>query len=794
LCVLAPCVLAPCVLALSGLTLTGAQASVAGGQQAGGTGPVSLAITSVSPDYARPGRPVTVSGTLTNISKNKISGLSVWLRSSSSRFDDRTLMQRYVDGKDPFADSQLYGAVTPVTTTLAPGATIAWSVTLRGSQLPMSAFGVYPLAAEADGSDGTSLAVSRTFLPFWPGQQGMDPLRQQVAWIWPLIDQPRQALGPGLLNNGLAASFGSGGRLAGLLQAGRTYASSARLTWAIDPALLANAATMSKPYHAGGSSQPASQAARAWLAQLTSATAGQQVLVTPYDDADIAALTRYHLSADLDRAYAQSRLVAGQVLGPEFSAAAGGTPGGTTAMAWPADGSASHADLVSLAASDRITTVVLDSSTMPPSPEQNFTPSAQTSAPDGTRSGMTVLLSDHTITQVIAWANSASDSKATRFSVAQRFLAETAMIAAERPQVARSIVVAPPRRWDPPAGLASDLLAETVSAPWLRPVSLAQLAAARHPAGQVRRQPPPRRVSGARLGRSLADQVRQLDQQVQLLKSIQPARAPGLDRAMFAIESSAWRGAARAGQQALAQQISADLSRQESRLKILIPPGDREQLTGKAGMVPVPIANRLGYAVRVRLRADPGGGVTVKRQPGVLTVAAGHQVIVRLPVTATGIGSTTLTLSLLSPDGTPIPGAQASMTIQATRYGSLTLVIIAAVLGAFMITSGVRTFRRRGRRAPDDAADAYPADASTGARDAAAELPDARPTPHDAAAGQPDSRDEPEKADTVVSSDRIKNGRADSGHHNTGQASGRDSAEVEEPDDYAWAPGWTDRR
>jgi hypothetical protein len=71
--------------------------------------------------------------------------------------------------------------------------------------------------------------------------------------------------------------------------------------------------------------------------------------------------------------------------------------------------------------------------------------------------------------------------------------------------------------------------------------------------------------------------------------------------------------------------------------------------------------------------------------------------------------------------------------------------------------------------------------------------PDASQDPHDAAAGQPDWCDEPEKADTVVS-DRIKNGRADTGHHDTGQASGRDPAEVEETDDYAWTPGWTDRR
>jgi hypothetical protein len=288
--------------------------------------------------------------------------------------------------------------------------------------------------------------------------------------------------------------------------------------------------------------------------------------------------------------------------------------------------------------------------------------------------------------------------------------------------------------------------------------------------------------------------VRQLDQQVQLLKSIQRTPPPGLDRGMFAIESSAWRGA-HPGQQALAQQISADLAFQESRLKIHVTP--REQLTGTTGTVRVSISNRLNYDVLVRVQADPGGGVTVKRQPGVVRVPHGTQIPVTLQVTATGVGSTALTLSLLTPGGTPIPGASASVTIQATHYGTLALMIIAAVLGAFVISSGIRTFRRRGRRSRDRAASADPAGPSPGpAEDAAPAPPDASPALHQATGGQADWPAEPagprkraEKSDTVVS-DRIRTRRANPGHVDTGH----DPAEMEEPDDYAWAPGSTDRR
>jgi hypothetical protein len=466
-------VIATSALALAGLAVS-AGAAQAAAAQPGGASQVTVAITSVTPTVARPGQTVTVSGTLTNTSAARLSGLSVQLRSSGSPLPSRNELQEYADGglRD---DQNVSGAVTDLPRALAPRATVSWSVALHVSQVPMTSFGVYPLAAQAQDSDGNSLAVNRTFLPFWPGTKADDPQQQQIAWVWPLIDQPRQSMCAGnLVDNGLAASVATGGRLSGLLQTGAQYTSSAHLTWAIDPALLANAATMTKPYvvnGCGGSLQhgtqfAASKAASNWLTELKSATTGQPMFVTPYSDADIAALTKFDLNSDLTRAYATGRSVAGQILGRDFSPAASNSLN-LNGMAWPADGIANYSVLENLAASDGISSVVLDNTTMPPSPQVDYTASAQTTTPDGEGAALNVLLSDDKITGIIGSANAAS-SKATAFSVAQRFPAETAMIAAEQPNLGRSIVVAPPRRWDPPSGLASQLLAETVNAPWLR--------------------------------------------------------------------------------------------------------------------------------------------------------------------------------------------------------------------------------------------------------------------------------------------------------------------------------------
>jgi Family of unknown function (DUF6049) len=751
--------------ALASVAAAAGAANASGAASGQATQPVSLAITSIDPVYAQPGKPVTVQGTLTNTSSRPKSGLSVQILSSGSRFTSRNLMQQYVSGSYDVA-SALPNAVTNLTGTLAPGATAAWSVTLQPGQLPMSQFGVYPLAAQADDSGGNVLTANDTFLPYWPGVKDQDPKPQQVAWIWPLIDQPRQGLCAGLLNNGLAASLARGGRLNGLLAAGSSYADSAHLTWAIDPALLANARTMTKPYHAGGTAgchgaaEPASQAAAAWLTQLKSATADQPMFVTPYDDADIAALVRNNMSSDLDLAFSEGRTVAGEVLNRSFAPSPTGSSASLGGLAWPADGVANYGVLENLAASDNINTVVLDSSTMPPSNQPTYTPTAQTSTPDGEGPELKVLLSDDTITSILGSANSSSNSKGTAFSVSQRYLAETAMIAAEQPNMARSIVVAPPRSWNPPAGLASRLLSETVNAPWLKPVSLSQLATAKHPAGQVKHQPP-RTVSQAELSRPMLAQVGGIDQQAKLLKSIQISPDPNLSYGIAAAESAAWRGGGSAGAEgeALVQDLAGYLQGQEKKLRIIGPP--RITLAGLKGPVPISISNGLNYPVKVRLEVGPSRGISVKSPPPPTVVPPGQQQIKKVEITATNVGSTTLTLRLVTPQGVPI-AAPTTVIIQATHYGTLALVIIGAALAVFVLTSATRAFRRGRRALQEKSSESDPGDGA-----------------------DPEDGENPGEADTVV-------GQAHATGRPTAHASDHDAAE--ETDDYAWAPGRADPR
>ena len=478
--------------------------------------------------------------------------------------------------------------------TVPAHSTRPWSLTLRVSQAGMTTFGVYPLAAELS-QFGAPVDAARTFLPFWPAASQARTVRPvSLAWIWPLIDVPHQAACPALLNNNLQASLASGGRLNQLLAVGSSpVGRSAGLTWAIDPALLNDAKVMTARHQVGGtatcghaSTLPASAAARAWLSGVQSVAAQQDFFVTPYADVDVAALSHRGLTSELADAFADGRHAAlailhGQAQRPPVAPGDGRAGAGATGLiAWPPNGVADYGVLESLAA-NRIGTVILDSTMMQPVIQNGITPTAVTSTPDGVYGQMHVLLADNDIEQVLSAppdslpgiAPGTKPSPAAAASAREQwFLAQTAMIASEAPHTARAVVVAPPRRWDPGAALASSLLDESVHTPWVRPASLSGLVAAPQPAGQARRESPPKyQVSRSELRAPLLRQVQQLNDQIGLLASILAQPGPRyLSTAVAAIESSAWRGqpSGRRTARQLLHKVSAYVAVQQHQVRI----------------------------------------------------------------------------------------------------------------------------------------------------------------------------------------------------------------------------------
>jgi hypothetical protein len=672
---------------------------------------LSISIEEMSPRFARPGSTIVVKGTVTNHTGAPLSSVQVRLETSPTEFRSRSLMDEYAAGAGGLFSYNDIGQLWTAPATLHAKSTMAWSVSFPASSAGYGQFGVYPLVAQAL-SFYAPQDSARTFLPYWDPSPGAAPAKLSISWVWPLIDQPRQGPCRHTLSTSadeLAASLAPGGRLDGLLAAGLRYAGSTHLTWAVDPALLWDATVMSQRYKVGGNetctatnAMPASKDAAAWLSQLAAGTGADQMFVTPYADPDVSALSHSGLDADITNAYTLGNQVAANSLHRTFGQVAPGSGQSGTAskaIAWPEQGLADASVLTSLARDGQVGTVVLSSDLMrlkPTAAVQYPADDALARASTGIGTPMNVLLADSGIT-ALAGSAAAGQSQGSQFSVAQEFLAQTAMITAEAPNSRRSLVVAPPSRWNPSAALASALLEETSTAPWLQPVSLATMAGGRHGSAE-RTSLPSVKSAPKELGKDYLATVRAARASAALYASLFSQPGPDvtqvLPASIAATESTAWRDKYSSGGWAALRNLSRYLSDRERQVKIISV--NKVLLAGTSGKTPVSIFNGLPETVQVMVQAvvPPGSQLSIGDFDRLLTVQPQSTVTVSLPVRSAALGSTIMRLQLVTREGTPLPGNPQLFTVQATRFGRALLFLIAAALGVLVLTSLARWVRR----------------------------------------------------------------------------------------------------
>jgi hypothetical protein len=690
-------------------TLAGGLASAGPAQaspaERASAGHLSVTINAMSPSYAAPGATVRLSGTITNGTRQTKADLDVQLFTSASHFIARDRMDAYVS-RGVASDLIPAGNPFSVSASLRPGTTASWTASFQADTQGIASFGVYGVTAQLQDLAGNVISADQTLLPFWPGSRAAalaSPLK--ISWLWPLIGQPQQKVCTATLaSNDLAGDLGPGGRLSALLDAGASHPG-AQLTWVIDPALLSDVSTMTRRYLVGGQAtctgaapQPASTAAASWLAKLGKVTPNQPTVFTPYANVDMSALVHQGLTRNLATAYRTGAAVAASVLPRTFG----------RNVAWPPGGTADLSLLTNLAAIEHVGTVVLNSSQMPPvNADAVFRPDDAVASLRVAGLPMNVLLSDNTLTGVLRAGNTSSGTlaKNTEFAVRQRFLAETAMIAAEAPDSRRTVVVAPPGGWSPSAALASDLLGETTTTPWLTPTPLTSLSSAADTERAVpRHSPPGRKASPGELSRDYLSAVRVVGGRLGVYQSMlyRPAAAytRSLDEALLATQSAAWRGGGQPRGAALIHGLSEYVTSAEKKVRIIS--SAQVPMGGASGLVPVTIENGLHQAIRVRVVA------TVVNMPGrtsQLTIGHFQDVVtippqspsspVRLPVSSAPQGSTRISLSLTSANGTPLLFTETSLTVQSTRYGRAILFLIGAAIGVFVLTSLYRAVRRR---------------------------------------------------------------------------------------------------
>jgi len=697
-------------------------------------GTPTVAFTRMNPQWASPGATLSVTGIVKNASP-------VTRRLEVQLFDYSVPISSVSELQQSAASDSANGrAPIPLPNTiwqspmLRPGAAASWSFRVPVSAMGLTSFGVYLLNAQVSDLQGHALNQSVTYVPYVPAKNSpygsSIPAAQKISWVWPLIDQPllsepwqgtctgRQAqqaaaLAQSLTSSGRlgqlvdaagataataavqaqAAQAGSGHgaqRLATQAEPGQSLSQDDALTWAVDPALLVNVSDLSQ---CGASKPQWAKAASAWLARLKAETSSQPMFVTPYGDPDVTALNAGHAS-DVQSAFLLGRGRAGRILDRNLVPGPVGTsPAATAGLAW-STGGASYTTAESLAG-ESVGTLLEGSSAFP---GQQASVLRALDGAGGAGAYMNVLLANDSLTSLLG---SAGTGPGAAFTTAQEFLAQTALLAQQRPSTA--IIVAPPRRWQPPAGLAAALLSDTASAPWLTPVALTSLtAAARIPTVSF-----PLTGGGPQLSQLEQDQLGVLTAAVTRQQDLRAGSnaTESLALAVSTVESSAYSARFKETALGMIQMLAGRMATQEQRVKIIAE--NRITLGGTRGSVPVSIDNRLPFPVRVKLELSysQADGVRVSASPpGLRTVPAHTAETVRLRISAAQTGSTTVTMTLLNRANQPLASPQVRTTVQTTQVGLLGMIIFGAALGVFLLAFAVRALRRGRPRQPPDAA------------------------------------------------------------------------------------------
>jgi hypothetical protein len=697
----------PLVAAISTAPPAAAQSVLSSSLRSVGSSPITVSITGMTPSTATPTAIIQLTGTLANHSGSAMTGIDVQAWSSSTSFTDESELREFPDGnEDSSFNLNPVGPQESLPDSVANGQTVTWKVSFPASDIFADKLGVFPIAVQATAASGVN-AIARTFLPYWPGSSAASvdkPLA--VSWVWPLIDTPQQGACPATLaTSELAGSVASGGRLNTLLAAGAANSQPGDLTWAIDPALLSDVNVMTRRYAtnlsgdcSGRESQPADAAATAWLNQLKTTTAGASAFLTPYANVDAAALSHTGLDDILQNAYKLGGTVADQILPGTFGAAATAQGGQVLNAAMPANGQADTGVLGSLGRYGNVNTVILSSTLQSSAAQGNALGKTISDSGTGT---MALLFADSGITSTLGGA-SASASPSSQFSLTQTFLAETAMIAAEYPSTARSLVIEPPTNWDPSPAEAKALLADTSGsqAPWLNPTPLSTMSTDAKQLPELTPLSPdkvyPDELSDGYMDR-LAGVATEVQQFQELLYKPTTEESNQLIGALAVTASSAWRGTGPPGISSPINQLASYVGDAENDVKLIASP--KILLTGPSGQISVSVQNNFSEPIWVTVTGTSPLGSDLQLTPGQkgMQVPAHKSNTMKVSVSSGTLGTTRVQLQLATANGTPLPGAGAAqpLSVEVTRFGRLLLIIIVAALGILVLTSVYRVRRKR---------------------------------------------------------------------------------------------------
>jgi hypothetical protein len=678
--------------------------------------PIQVVVTEILPRAPHPGGALEVRGRFRNVGSRPVHNLRIRLQ-LGERVTARGALHDADADRPP--TSPRVGVNLPGT--LAPGGSVVFDVRTDVVQLGLTGLGVYPLdvVARGDAGDGTdTLGLAPTWLPYFADAA---PRPTRVAVLWPLVDVPHLRPDGTLADDTLAGALAPTGRLARLLDAARgaqvpeceqaavrgggvpdprpTRCPAVAVTFAIDPDLLDTVHTMTGSYRVrrphGTVAGTGTAVASAWLSALQSANLPGHVLALPYADPDVAALARDARGReDIGNAIALGTQVTERVLSvPPL-----------TSVAWPPAGPVTPAAANALALGGARAFVLDPSAYDDPGVPLFPTPGARTAfTTSATGSDLDGLVVDPDLSTLLSGRSPYGARVAE-----QRFLAESAILAAEKPALTRTLVLALPRDSDIDAAGARAILRDLGRVPWLCPVELSAVAAGTEHCADL---PEGRPLDAVSRGPARTDSVGELtpaflkqvaaDRQVarQLTDAVlsadpsdrdQVAELKGrLGRAVARAESSAGRADEQVAREA-ARWLHDDVVKLTSSVAVR---GGHALLTSSKGTLSVSLENTLPVPIQVRVRFTSKTATLSNAATGMLTVAPGHAIQASVHAQAQRSGQFVVFAQVVDRSGKPF-GTEAELIVRSTRFGRLALALTVAAAAVLLFAAGVRITRR----------------------------------------------------------------------------------------------------
>lgn len=710
--------------------------------------PVSIAIGRLEPRTVTPGATITVSGFLTNVGSQPLTGLGIRLQRGEVR-TTRAELDDAVQNQDPA--TSVVPPFRDIGASLAPGAQLAFTYTVKAADLQLDTDGVYPALLNLNGTlpDGQQQRVGEldTFLI---RQAAVPSAHTTVAWLWPVTERTHLRPTGGFADDTLTTSIGSGGRLDRVLgtlerlprtlpAGGTEPVPSLPVTLAIDPALIDELTTMAAGrYSVGGvaGAGKGTDVAVAFLGRLRALAAVHPVVALPYGDVDADSLQASGLADVLTRSLPGTAAGTAQLhpgAAVPAPAATTTTPASTTPgvpapvpaaeqsagarilqaalhvtprtdLFWTA-GSTLRNDTLATLQAGGVHEVVLGSAGV--ADGNRAVGLLGGAAAAGTvlqtpAGRLGALVADPVLGDVVGGAEQMPGGPRL---AEQRYLAEIAVLDQQaRPGSAQTVLVAPPRTVDPSPEGAGAMMADTTGSTWLRPGSVTGIQA---PANAPARKPANRRNADRLDPSGLTELGRAVAVRDDLAGAVQnPGRTLGAyDAAIARTASVAWRSNPAAFRSEAAD-LHNSLESLRSRVTLLAPANGTYSLASSDAPLVLTVRNDLPFAVSVlldlRIRGNRGLSID---SIGAQVLPQGQRTTLQVPAHVRQSGSFAVTAALTTPGGGML-GSRVEMQVKSTTYGSISLIITfgaAGLLGLLFLRRLVRFIlrRRHGATAPE---------------------------------------------------------------------------------------------